>query len=66
MPASLTVRIVDYPGEWLLDLPLLEQSYAEWSATTLPLFRKLVRAPDVVDGDYHINWLEQFLAREQE
>ena len=22
-PATLTIRIVDYPGEWLLDLPLL-------------------------------------------
>ena len=26
-PATLTIRIVDYPGEWLLDLPLLGQSY---------------------------------------
>jgi predicted YcjX-like family ATPase len=34
-PASLTIRIVDYPGEWLLDLPLLDQSYAEWSRATL-------------------------------
>ncbi len=25
-PATLTIRIVDYPGEWLLDLPLLGQS----------------------------------------
>ena len=24
-PASLTIDIVDYPGEWLLDLPLLDQ-----------------------------------------
>src|SRR5262245_5637937 len=33
-PASLTLRIVDYPGEWLLDLPLLTLSYAEWSRLT--------------------------------
>jgi predicted YcjX-like family ATPase len=26
--ATLNLRIVDYPGEWLLDLPLLGQSYA--------------------------------------
>ena len=26
--------IVDYPGEWLIDLPLLEQSYAGWAAVT--------------------------------
>ncbi|MBV8507852.1 MAG: YcjX family protein, partial [Alphaproteobacteria bacterium] len=25
--AELTVEILDYPGEWLLDLPLLQQSY---------------------------------------
>jgi predicted YcjX-like family ATPase len=29
--ARLHVDIVDYPGEWLLDLPLLRQSYEEWS-----------------------------------
>jgi hypothetical protein len=28
---TLYVDIVDYPGEWLLDLPLLELSYEEWS-----------------------------------
>src|SRR6266581_496148 len=30
--------------------------------TTLPLFRALVREQDIVDGDYHIHWLERFLA----
>src|SRR6059058_672644 len=43
-PASLTIRIVDYPGEWLLDLPLLAQGYAEWSRATLRSLRKGVRA----------------------
>jgi uncharacterized protein len=28
---TLYLDIIDYPGEWLLDLPLLEQSYEEWS-----------------------------------
>jgi predicted YcjX-like family ATPase len=28
----LHLDIVDYPGEWLLDLPLLEKTYAAWSA----------------------------------
>lgn len=28
--ATLNLDIVDYPGEWLLDLPLLGQSYGEW------------------------------------
>jgi predicted YcjX-like family ATPase len=31
----LNLQIIDYPGEWLLDLPLLEQGYEAWSATVL-------------------------------
>jgi uncharacterized protein len=42
-PSTVTLRVVDYPGEWLLDLPLLGQSYAEWSRATLDLWRKGVR-----------------------
>lgn len=29
------IDIIDYPGEWLLDLPLLSLSFEEWSAQTL-------------------------------
>src|SRR5262249_41382131 len=35
--AVLNVDIVDYPGEWLLDLPLLGMSYEAWSASMLEL-----------------------------
>ena len=28
---KLHIDIIDYPGEWLLDLPLLEMSYNQWS-----------------------------------
>ncbi|AAN54862.1 YcjX family protein [Shewanella oneidensis MR-1] len=31
--ATLYLDIVDYPGEWLLDLPMLRQSYIEWCTT---------------------------------
>jgi predicted YcjX-like family ATPase len=41
---TLTLDIVDYPGEWLLDLPLLATSYAQWSADTLKLSRSGPRA----------------------
>ena len=34
-PSLLNLDIVDYPGEWLLDLPLLSLSYAEWSAQAI-------------------------------
>jgi predicted YcjX-like family ATPase len=40
----LTLDVVDYPGEWLLDLPLMTKSYAEWSAETLALSRPAPRA----------------------
>jgi hypothetical protein len=32
---TVHLDIVDYPGEWLLDLELLDLSYAEWSARVL-------------------------------
>ena len=31
----LHIDIVDYPGEWLLDLPLLRIDYREWSRTAI-------------------------------
>jgi acetyl-CoA carboxylase, biotin carboxylase subunit len=31
--------------------------------TTIPLFQHLVREPDILNGDYNIHWLEQFLAK---
>jgi hypothetical protein len=34
-PRTLHLDIVDYPGEWLLDLGLLDKDFAEWSATAL-------------------------------
>lgn len=40
---TLTLDLVDYPGEWLLDLPLLSQSFAEFSRTSLALARAPAR-----------------------
>ncbi|MEP2028524.1 MAG: YcjX family protein [Paracoccaceae bacterium] len=34
-PRTIHIDIVDYPGEWLLDLGLLEKSYADWSSEVL-------------------------------
>jgi len=34
---TLYVDIVDYPGEWLLDLPLLDARFEGWSRETLAL-----------------------------
>jgi predicted YcjX-like family ATPase len=41
---TLTLDIVDYPGEWLLDLPLLNKSYEQWSSESLALSRESPRA----------------------
>jgi acetyl-CoA carboxylase biotin carboxylase subunit len=41
----------------------LDELVVDGIETTLPLFRALVREKDIIDGNYHIHWLEQFLAR---
>ena len=40
----------------------LDEVVVDGIETTLPLFRALVREADIIDGNYHIHWLEQFLA----
>jgi acetyl-CoA carboxylase biotin carboxylase subunit len=42
----------------------LDEFVVDGIETTLPLFRRLVRNQDIIDGNYHIHWLEQFLAGE--
>jgi acetyl-CoA carboxylase, biotin carboxylase subunit len=44
----------------------LDEMVVEGIETTLPLFRALVRQPSIIDGDYHIHWLEQYLAGESD
>jgi predicted YcjX-like family ATPase len=34
-PQRLRLELLDYPGEWLLDLPLLGQEFPRWSEATL-------------------------------
>lgn len=43
-PGRLSIDIVDYPGEWLLDLPLLSQDYRTFSEATVALARSGIRA----------------------
>ncbi len=40
----------------------LDEMVVDGIETTLPLFRALVRESAIIDGDYHIHWLEQYLA----
>jgi acetyl-CoA carboxylase biotin carboxylase subunit len=41
----------------------LDEFVVDGVETTLPLFRTLVRNPDIIDGNYSIHWLEKFLAQ---
>jgi acetyl-CoA carboxylase biotin carboxylase subunit len=43
----------------------LDEMVVEGIETTLPLFRALVREADIINGDYHIHWLEQYLASQR-
>jgi predicted YcjX-like family ATPase len=48
-PSTLNLDIVDYPGEWLLDLPLLSLSFAQWSAEALERARRPASATEARD-----------------
>ena len=51
-------------GECLMRLKrALDEFVVDGIDTTLPLFRALVREKDIIDGDYHIHWLAEFLTR---
>jgi acetyl-CoA carboxylase biotin carboxylase subunit len=51
-------------GECLMRLKrALDELVVDGIETTVPLFRALARENDIIDGNYHIHWLEQFLAR---
>ncbi|WP_372571243.1 YcjX family GTP-binding protein [Ruegeria jejuensis] len=69
-PRTVHVDIVDYPGEWLLDLALLEKSYAEWSQEVLTRISSracaagfLAHLQDVVPEAEHAEPVAQALAR---
>ena len=51
---TLTLDIVDYPGEWLLDLPLLGKSYAQWATESLALSRAAPRVHLAQDWHAHL------------
>ena len=40
----------------------LDELVVDGIETTIPLFQKLVREPDIINGDYSIHWLEKYLA----
>lgn len=55
---TLTLDIVDYPGEWLLDLPLLSKTYAEWSNDTIARSYEGARAMLAAEWHLHLKTLD--------
>ncbi len=51
---TLTLDIVDYPGEWLLDLPLLQKSFEQWSSESLALSREALRVHLAAEWHAHL------------
>jgi predicted YcjX-like family ATPase len=51
---TLTLDVVDYPGEWLLDLPLLNKSYGQWARESLELSREGPRASVAAPWHAHL------------
>ena len=44
-PRVVHLDIVDYPGEWLLDLPLMNQDFDDWSRAAIEAARSPARQP---------------------
>jgi uncharacterized protein len=55
---NVHLDIVDYPGEWLLDLPLMGQSFAAWSQATLDAMEAPARRPHAEAFLAHLDTLD--------
>jgi uncharacterized protein len=63
---TLTLDVIDYPGEWLLDLPLLNKSYEQWSAESLGLSRERPRARLAAQWHAHLATLNALEAEDEQ
>jgi len=61
----LHIDIVDYPGEWLLDLPLMRMTYAQWSAMTVAASRSLPRLALAAPWHQHLAGLDAGAAADE-
>jgi predicted YcjX-like family ATPase len=65
-PGRLHVDIVDYPGEWLIDLPLLEMSFADWSRRAVEDARAAHRAGAAKDWLLFLSTLDPDAAGDEQ
>ncbi|MBF0195255.1 MAG: YcjX family protein [Magnetococcales bacterium] len=56
--ATLYLDIVDYPGEWLLDLPLLNLSFAEWSQQLMEFCKQEPRSALAAEWLEYLNGID--------
>jgi len=65
---TLRLELTDYPGEWLLDLPMLRQSFAQWNAAAftqlshhsqLPAVEHYLTLAQQVTGELQVLALQQ-------
>lgn len=54
--STLYIDLIDYPGEWLLDLPMLKEDYYSWSEQQFKLLQQAPRA------QYSADFLTQLMA----
>ncbi|WP_246840627.1 YcjX family protein [Lacimicrobium sp. SS2-24] len=57
--ATLVLDIIDYPGEWLLDLPLLDMDFTQWSQYCAVQMQQPLRqelAADFLTHAEQIDW----------
>jgi uncharacterized protein len=65
-PATLHLDLVDYPGEWLLDLPLLGLSFEEWSQQSISLAREPSRAHAAKDWTAFLAMLDPLAPQDEQ
>jgi len=46
---KFTLELIDYPGEWLLDLPLLDKSFQYFSKKAIAVARTFDQVPEAAD-----------------
>lgn len=62
----LHVDIVDYPGEWLLDLALLDQTYEDWSREAIALAEEPTRSAVSAQWRQHLKGLDPGAAQDEQ
>ncbi len=64
--SRLNLDVVDYPGEWLIDLPMLEQTYEAWSAGALAQARDARREVHARAWLAYVDGLDPFSRKDEQ